>query len=394
LSAVPALVILLLLCATACSLGSATAPEGTGTTPVAAAARPPAAATAPAISVAPVIPATAVATAVPPTATAVPPTATAVPPTATPINLPVPQGSAAQPEDADDQRTIAGLRARAYGGAGPVEIVRVLATTPQYTSYLIAYPSDGLRISGYMNVPRGDGPFPVLIVNHGYVNPAGYVAVSSNYTKREGDAFAARGYLTAGSDFRGHGNNPGTAVGSHLESAYVVDALNLLAALRDVPQADTSRVGVWGHSNGGSISERMMVVSKDVDATVIWAGVSADATDAWLYLRDWLRRPEREVRERWGHPDEAPDLYRRMSSRAYLADVAGPVQIHHGTSDASVPYQHGLTLDRALTAAGKPHEFFTYPGAPHNWSGAIWETAFGRSLAWLDAQVKNASPAP
>jgi uncharacterized protein len=316
------------------------------------------------------------------------PTATPVPPTPTPINLPVPAGSPEQPEDATDQRTIAGLRARAYEG-GPIEVVRTLAVTPQYTSYLITYPSDGLRITGYLDVPQGEGPFPVLIVNHGYVPPGGYAPVAGNYTKREGDYFAARGYLTAGSDFRGHGNNPGTAVGAHLESAYVIDALNLLAALKSYPKADPTRIGVWGHSNGGSVAERMMVVSKDVAATVIWAGVSADATDAWLYLRDWIRRPERELRERWGLPEEQGDLFRRMSSRQYLADVVGPVQIHHGTGDASVPYQHGLALSRALAAAGKTQELYTYPGAPHNWFGPTWETAIGRSLAFFDRYVKG-----
>jgi dipeptidyl aminopeptidase/acylaminoacyl peptidase len=133
----------------------------------------------------------------------------------------------------------------------------------------------------------------------------------------------------------------------------------------------------------------MMVVSKDVAATVIWAGVSADATDAWLYLRDWLRRPERELRERWGLPEEQGDLFRRMSSRQYLADVVGPVQIHHGTGDTSVPYQHGLALSRALAEAGKTQEMYTYPGAPHNWSGPTWETAIGRSVAFFDRYVKG-----
>jgi hypothetical protein len=39
--------------------------------------------------------------------------------------------------------------------------------------------------------------------------------------------------------------------------------------------------------------------------------------------------------------DEQPDFSRRISSREYLADVVGPVQIHHGAADQSVPYQHG-----------------------------------------------------
>lgn len=212
--------------------------------------------------------------------------------------------------------------------------------------------------------------------------------MASNYVKREGDFLAARGYLTAGSDFRGHGNSPGAATGTHLETAYVVDALNFLASLKTHPAADLSRVGVWGHSNGGSISERIAVVSRDVAATVIWAGVSSDAVDAWLYYRDWIRRPERDLRAQYGHPDELPDFYARMGGRAYLSDVVGPVQIHHGTADASVPYHHATTLAQSLAAAGKPHELHTYPGAPHNFFGTTWDLAISRSLAFFDQHVK------
>ena len=37
-----------------------------------------------------------------------------------------------------------------------------------FTRYLFAYPSDGLRITGMLNRPKGKGPFPVVILNHGY----------------------------------------------------------------------------------------------------------------------------------------------------------------------------------------------------------------------------------
>jgi dipeptidyl aminopeptidase/acylaminoacyl peptidase len=155
------------------------------------------------------------------------------------------------------------------------------------------------------------------------------------------------------------------------------------------PAADLSRIGVWGHSNGGSISERIAVVSPDVAATVIWAGVSSDAVDSWLYLRDWIRRPESTLRAQYGHPDEAPDLYGRMSGRNYLADVVGPIQIHHGTADESVPYAHATALAQQLAALSKPHELHTYTGALHNWFGPTWDLAMSRTLAFFDQHVKR-----
>ena len=37
-----------------------------------------------------------------------------------------------------------------------------------------------------------------------------------------------------------------------LSPARAIDALNLLDALKRFPQADASRIGVWGHSNGAA----------------------------------------------------------------------------------------------------------------------------------------------
>src|SRR5687767_10588642 len=43
-----------------------------------------------------------------------------------------------------------------------------------YTRHYITYKSGDLKISGIMNVPKGDGPFPILILNHGYIDPIIY----------------------------------------------------------------------------------------------------------------------------------------------------------------------------------------------------------------------------
>jgi hypothetical protein len=47
--------------------------------------------------------------------------------------------------------TIEGLRTRSYG-QGQIEIVRTLEELPNFTRYLIAYPSDGLRITGMLQI--------------------------------------------------------------------------------------------------------------------------------------------------------------------------------------------------------------------------------------------------
>ena len=69
--------------------------------------------------------------------------------------------------------TIAGLREREFAG-GEITLDVILGLNDVYTRYLISYPSDGLRITGIMQIPAGEGPFPVIIMNHGYSNRGEY----------------------------------------------------------------------------------------------------------------------------------------------------------------------------------------------------------------------------
>jgi hypothetical protein len=103
----------------------------------------------------------AVATAQPaPGAASIPPSASSVPtatraPTAAPTAVPtsVPTATPAPTPDpwaAYEPYTIEALRKRAYGTEGKIEIVKTLEQTASFTRYLIAYPSDGLRITGMM----------------------------------------------------------------------------------------------------------------------------------------------------------------------------------------------------------------------------------------------------
>ena len=63
--------------------------------------------------------------------------------------------------------TIDGLRQHKYQ-SGTIHIRSTLSETDKYTGYLIDYPSDGLTITGVMQIPKGDGPFPVIVMNHGF----------------------------------------------------------------------------------------------------------------------------------------------------------------------------------------------------------------------------------
>ncbi|HKI54000.1 MAG TPA: hypothetical protein VJ987_07725, partial [Anaerolineales bacterium] len=76
-------------------------------------------------------------------------------PTVTPTSTTVPTT-----EELIYPYTIDGLREHDFQ-SGEINIRETLDETEFYTSYLIDYPSDGLTITGVMQIPVGDGPFPV-----------------------------------------------------------------------------------------------------------------------------------------------------------------------------------------------------------------------------------------
>ncbi len=70
-------------------------------------------------------------------------------------------------------------------------------------------------------------------------------------------------------------------------------------------------------------------------------------------------------------------------------DLSGPIQLHHGTNDGSVPFEFSVWLDEQIQAVGGVSENYLYEGDDHNLAG-YFNTAMSRSVAFFDKYVKNA----
>ena len=134
-----------------------------------------------------------------------------------------------------------------------------------------------------------------------------------------------------------------------------------------------------------------------IKAGVIWSGVVGSYTDLLYHWRSTAtpipspitgRRWRNEFIEQYGAPDQNPTFWDSISPNAYLTDISGPVQLHHSTTDASVPYQFSEELDQELVAAGKTVEFYGYQGDDHNLSKNL-VLALQRSVAFFDRFVKK-----
>lgn len=306
------------------------------------------------------------------TATATPsatpePTNTATPsPSPSPEPTPVPTATPSPTPDPYFDLSIEALAIRDYGG-GDLQIEEVLGANATFTRTLITFPSDGLTIYGFMNEPVGEGPFPVVLVLHGYVDPAVYNTLT--YTTRYADDLARTGYLVIHPNFR---NWPPSDSGPEdLRVGQAVDVLNLIAVIKaqggqpgPLAKADPDRIGLWGHSMGGGITQRVVTVSPDVDAAVVYGAMSGDETrnhQRILYFTNGAT----------GLWDEPPpdDALRRISPIFHLRRITAPVSIHHGGQDDQVPLAWSEELCRLLQALEKPVECFTYLGQPHTFVG-------------------------
>jgi fermentation-respiration switch protein FrsA (DUF1100 family) len=295
------------------------------------------------------------------------------------------------------------MRQQEYPGSD-LAFERTLEPGVNYDRYIVSYLSEGNKIYGLLTVPWGQPPesgWPVIIFNHGYIPPDEY-RTTERYIDYQ-DGFARSGYIVFKSDYRGHGDSEGEAGSSYGSPAYTIDVLNGMASVKRLPEADPERIGMWGHSMGGFITLRAMVVSDEIDAGVIWGGVVASYPD--LFQR-WHRNdddgptptpdPTRAGRGRWrtnlietyGTAEENPAFWESISANSYVADLSGPLQLHHATTDASVPVEFSETLYEQVQAAGVPVELYLYEGDNHNLFANFW-TAMQRSIDFFDRYVKG-----
>ena len=335
------------------------------------------------------------------------PTATPQPtasqtPTATPTNTATPSRTSTPTATATPPNplSVTYMREQTYPGSN-IAIEQKLQAGANYQRYRASYLSEGLKQYALLTVPNGTPPasgWPAIIFNHGYIPPAEY-RTTERYVAYV-DGFARNGYVVFRPDYRGHDQSEGNASGGYGSPDYTIDVLNALSSVKRYAAVDPERIGMWGHSMGGHITLRSMVTSKDIKAGVIWAGVVASYPDL---MSRWRRPvptsvPTRARRWRddfvaqYGSPESNPAFWASISPSSYLADLSGPLQLHHGTADESVPTEFSQTLYQQAQAEklAVPVEYYEYKGDNHNLSKSF-NTAMQRSIAFFDKYVKNAA---
>ncbi len=295
---------------------------------------------------------------------------------------------------AGDQKASLIKAGRVDGGAG-------------FDAELYRYESGGLKVHALVARPHGDVPrggWPVVVANHGHhPEPQKYGITAEGKDHRPGDyyrripeLFVEHGYMVVMPDYRGHNSSEGFEfTEGMLESAYYTeDVVNLVGALGDIPEANTDQIYMWGHSMGGEVTLRTLLVTTRVRAAAMWSSVGGDIWDQSYYYSRYLDPMARDGSDVEKHV--VPRLRGRIAELDgdfdselvepynYLDDLATPIIIQHAVGDTGAAYKWSERLAKELYVRGKIYEFWSFDGNDHLFSGEDMEIAVHRDVAFFN----------
>ncbi|HEY1913077.1 MAG TPA: S9 family peptidase [Vicinamibacterales bacterium] len=173
-------------------------------------------------------------------------------------------------------------------------------------------------------------------------------------------ALADQGYVIVSFDNRGTPAPKGAAwrkivYGTVGDLSSKEQAAAIRAFAETHAYVDTSRIGVWGWSGGGSNTLNCMFRFPDV----FKVGVSvAPVPDQRLY--------DTIYQERYmGLPQDNAEGYRVGSPINFADGLKGKLLIVHGSGDDNVHYQGTERLVNRLVEIGKPFDIMVYPNRTH-----------------------------
>jgi len=220
--------------------------------------------------------------------------------------------------------------------------------------FALTYWSDGLRVKGLLGRPRGSGPFPAVVYNHGG---------NREYGKLQGwdlIPLVEAGYVAAGSQYRGNAGGEGR---EEFGGADRADVTSLVTLLERLPGVDPDRIGMMGHSRGGmmtylALREQTLRRSGSIKAAVVISGLADLVALAEARLEMFV------LYEELIGKDEAQ--YRERSAVSWPELIDTPLLILHGEADERIPVEQARRLAASLAALGKPARLIVYPGDDHD----------------------------
>jgi len=272
-----------------------------------------------------------------------------------------------------------------------IQIGKVLKEDTKFTSYEFSMKfspdlSNNLKtISGLINIPKGTGPFPIVVMFRGYIDPTQYFIGEG--TQPAASVLASNGFITVAPDFLGYGDSDKEAE-NVFESRFqtFTTAITTLKSISSIKNWDGKDIFIWGHSNGGQIALTTLEITGVNYPTVLWAPVSKPFPYSILYYTDDASDGGKFLRKQLSdfENDYDTDLY---SLTKYLGNIKAPLQLNQGTADESVPLAWSDLLTKNLKESTISAEYIKYPGADHNLTPG-WDQAVENALTFYQKHLQ------
>jgi len=143
--------------------------------------------------------------------------------------------------------------------------------------------------------------------------------------------------------------------------------------------AAPENIGLLGHSMGGNIALRVLTVSSDIKATVLYATMGGDEIkNAQLLFKAF---PDPAFQDELTVP---PEIVEHISLTNYYSNIASPIQLHHGTRDETIPVSEAKETCQQLTDAGVQIECIYYPEEDHTFRSRVADEFYGNLISFYE----------
>ncbi|UOZ05982.1 S9 family peptidase [Amycolatopsis sp. WQ 127309] len=218
---------------------------------------------------------------------------------------------------------------------------------------------DGYPVHGWLVLPEGEGPHPVLRVVHG-----GPFAQQDWAVFDEAQVFASAGYAVVLGNPRGsagYGQQHGHAITHAFGTVDADDVLALLDKALERPDLDASRVGIMGGSYGGFMTswlashhgERFRAAWSE-RAVNAWDSMAGSSDIGYTFVDSYIGAD--------------PEVQRDRSPLSYADKIRIPFAVVHSEEDWRCPLEQAQRMFVALRRAGVDAEFLLFPGEGHELS--------------------------
>jgi dipeptidyl aminopeptidase/acylaminoacyl peptidase len=215
---------------------------------------------------------------------------------------------------------------------------------------------DGYKSHGWLVLPEGEGPHPVLLAVHG--GPFSYHGWGFF---DEAQVYASAGYAVVLPNPRGsagYGQSHGRAIVGAFGTVDVDDVLSVLDAALELPSCDSSRVGVMGGSYGGFMTS-WLAAHHGQRFRAAWSERAVNAWDSFAGSSDigWFFAD--------AYVGANPETQRKTSPLAHADLIRIPFLIAHSEHDWRCPVEQAQRMFVALRRQGTPVELLLFPGEGH-----------------------------